>query len=108
MYEELKHIGAQVDALEETHNEVLDTAEAINREINLFHEEIHIHVQELHEAIQQLRTDMRIRIEHAKKATNILSLLAQKDELAPIAARIEKQPYEFYARSEWFKKQLSQ
>lgn len=106
--DDLIELERAIRQLEEHHNDVLDVSEATNDNITELAEEIEQASKQLKEDILKLRAALRERIAKAKRATVIMSLLAQKEELAPIENRISKQPYEFYATSEWFKKKLSE
>lgn len=105
---ELTRIEQGIRQLEEHHNDVLDVSEATRTNIGVFAQEVHQESTRIHQSTAQLREAIHKRIAQAKRATVIMSLLAQQEELTPLKNRIDKQPYEFYATSEWFKKKLSE
>ena len=104
----LLKIEKSIRELEEHHNDVLDVSQATNENIQSLAEELYQEADRITEQITYLREQVRKRIEKAKRATVIMSLLAQEEELKPVRNRIDQQPYELYATSEWFKKQLSE
>lgn len=104
--QDLHVIEQSIRKLEEHHNDVLDLSEATTKKVSELREETTLQTQILHRRVDELRDEIHARITKAKRATVILSLLAQEQELRPVKNRIDQQPYEFYATSEWFKKQL--
>jgi predicted nucleic acid-binding Zn-ribbon protein len=102
----LQTINKGIDSLEDEHNEVVDTQASVQTSISEHSESLRKDLIRVHNDITQLRTSIHERISKAKRATVILGLLAQKEELKPIQNRADKQPYELYARSEWFRSLL--
>ena len=92
--------------LEEHHNDVLDVSAATTQRIGELKQAVDEETRLLHAQADRLRKQIRDGISRAKRATVILSLLAQQDELAPLKNRVDKQPYEQYAETAWFKQQL--
>lgn len=105
---ELHEIEKGIRQLEEHHNDVLDLSTETNKKITDLALDLQQEITSIQEHTRQLKERIHDRITKAKRATVLMSLLAQKEEIAPINNRIDKQPYEFYATSEWFKKQLSE
>ena len=105
---DLQRIDYGIRQLEEHHNDVLDVSEATNKSITILAQEIELEGARIREDIAQLKENIRERINKAKRATVIMSLLAQQEELAPVKNRIDQQPYEEYVTSEWFARKLAE
>lgn len=103
----LHEIAEAVTALEEQHNVCLDNHEIVGERVSRSREEARMSASHLRTDIRALREELRIRLERITRAATLLSLIAQQDELAPIRARIQNQPYEQYVESAWMRKRLT-
>lgn len=104
---ELEVIAAKIGELEERHNDILDLYAEIHDNIEVSKASIRYQVNAIAVDITALNGEIRRTIAKTKKATIIMSLLAQKEELTPIESRVNAQKYEMYADSSWFKEELN-
>lgn len=98
----LKRVNESTGVIEEEHNETLDTHADMQMRIRELDEDLREELIRIQNNISSLREDIRERIRKAKRATVILSLIAQSEEVKPLQTRIDKQPYEHYATTDWF------
>ncbi len=103
---QLKAIASKIDQVEERHNQVVDVYADITSKRKEVREEVTAHLEVLKREFLVLRGSLSVRANRVRQATLILSLLAQQEEVAPLRNRIDKQPYEQYVTSEWFKREL--
>lgn len=98
----LHRIHEGIGRIETDHNTILDTQAAIRLRIRELDEEVREELVRVRQSLRVLREDVRSRLYKAKKATTLLSLLAQQEELVSVQTRVDTQPYELYATTEWF------
>jgi len=103
---QLKAIAEKIGEVEERHNQVVDVYADITSRRKEVHEEVSAHLAVLTKEFSALKHTLLVKQKHAQQATLILSLLAQREEVAPIRNRIDKQPYEQYVTQEWFLSEL--
>ena len=103
---QLKSIAKKISEVEERHNEVVDVYADITSKRKEVGEEIRAHTEVLRREFRVLQEVLAVREKRVRKATLILSLLAQQEEVSPVRNRIDKQPYEQYATTKWFLQEL--
>ncbi len=104
--EDLRLLADKILRLEEDHNNILDDISRVDscraELCNAFDDK----VLAMEKKIMSVARNIDDRLTKAKRSTVLISLLGQKEELKALFQRIDNQPYEYYATSEWFKNQL--
>lgn len=104
---QLKSVAVHVDEVEERHNSVVDVQARLSSMGKDQASEIRAHVAALSAELSQLREDIQKRIAKAKRASVLLSLIAQEEEFKGLRTRIESQQYEMYVDKDWFSGRLN-
>lgn len=103
---QLRDVDHKVGEIEDIHNHIVDTQAELAQKQSNFLDDALADIHALREDLHLLRGDIQVRIAHAKKASVLLSLIAQQEELTPVKNRINQQQYEMYASRQWFSRLL--